>query len=122
MNIELLNKANELITLANENKSTIKAKEEYFRLCLKAGICPTCGSELKIELEVHTYVTGLWPFKKTHKSCDNRVVCPEQHKIIDFYGNDRGYPSYCEFNDCINNDISIANLKQRSNPLDEYDD
>ena len=36
MNIEILNKANEII-----------AEKEYVKTCIKANMCPECGEELK---------------------------------------------------------------------------
>ena len=46
MNIEILNKANKIIT-----------EKEYIETCVKANICPECGEELK---SYRKHGTGEW--------------------------------------------------------------
>jgi len=122
MNNEILEKANNLIEAAKTNKLSLANKCEYFHKCLNAGICPECGSELKLISEPYIINTGCWIFKRSHNRFILKVICTNGHKLLSPYdGSDRGYPGNCEFDDCANSEINYAN-KQDSYDDDEMDD
>jgi len=89
--------------MESKNSIKIKAKNilsiekeeiEHIKLCLRAGICPKCGSKLEVKRK------KLFPFIYR-----DTVVCPENHILFfDFIG-DMSSPYNNVYSDCTNGKI-----------------
>lgn len=97
----------EKITNYQKAQTIIKKCEEKrntFATCLKAGICPTCGSPLKLVMEKYIIPADkikifFWSYtiQKEKKSKDATVSCPNKCGL----GIGR-YPGYIGYENCVN--------------------
>lgn len=119
----IVNLKQKIMSKAEDLLESHYKKIKDFKNSLKAGICPTCEKVLKIKTIKHEYKKQIgWLFKKTVKRNfkDYKVVCPDNHPIIDPRDNsDRSNICCYEWGHTINFEILKCH---NDNTEDWYDD
>lgn len=100
---------NAIAQKAKQRHEEYQARVTYIDNTLSAGICPTCGKELKLKRTPYesTYRNVGWFFTKevpvTREAVT--VVCPKGHALIHPQWGDQSHPGSCIYEKCLNDEI-----------------
>lgn len=87
---ECISSNNEIYKKAKNVIWKHKKLVKHFTTCLEAGICPTCGVDLQLKIE---------------KGQEDKIICPNNHKIIHPLYKDSNCPKCALYGHCINPEI-----------------